>query len=388
MQLTCGLRKLMYPRILELPKLLKDKSFFLFGPRATGKSTMIKLQLPDAHVFDLLDRQTYRRLLSDPALIGQVIGNGPIVIDEIQKIPTLLDEVHRQIEGSKKTFLLTGSSARKLRRGAANLLGGRAWTAELMPLCFPEISDFEILRYLTRGGLPNAYQSEKWQEELGAYVGNYLQDEIQAEALTRNIEAFAEFLGIVAKSNGQEINYQSFASDCGVSQNTIKNYFQVLSDTLIGFTVPAYTKTTQRKAITRSKYYLFDIGVRNTLCEIDSIKAKSDSFGPAFEHFIVLELRAYISYFRKKMKLQYWRSTSKFEVDIVVDGKFALEVKATSHVQDKHLTGIRALKEEKGFPMYLVVSCDPEIRVTPDGILIYPWKSFLTKLWSDELGLS
>lgn len=377
----------MYKRKLNLTELLALKSFFLFGPRATGKSTLIRTQLPDAQVFDLLDRATFRRLLADPSLIGQGATNGPIVIDEIQKIPTLLDEVHRQIESKGRTFLLTGSSARKLRRGAANLLGGRAWTAELMPLCYPEISDFELTRYLTRGGLPMAYQSSHWFEELDAYVGNYLQDEILAESLTRNIEAFSEFLTMAARSNGEEVNLQSFASDCGVSQNTIKNYFQILADTLIGFSLPAYTKTTKRKAITRAKYYLFDVGVRNRLCDIESIAPKSDSFGRAFEHFIIMEMRAFNSYFRKKFRMQYWRSTSQFEVDLVIDGKMALEIKGVNQVMDKHLKGLRALKEEGRFPAYGVVSCDPEIRKTDDGIVIYPWQKFLESLWQGNLGL-
>ncbi|MEY4631440.1 MAG: hypothetical protein RIQ81_1560 [Pseudomonadota bacterium] len=362
------------------------KSFFLFGPRSTGKSTLIRNTLPDAQVFDLLDRATFRRLLSDPSLIGQSTKKGPIVIDEIQKIPTLLDEVHRQIENHGKTFLLTGSSARKLRRGAANLLAGRAWTAELMPLTSAEIDDFDLNRYLTRGGLPVAYQSERWLEELDAYVGNYLQDEILAESLTRNIEAFSEFLTLAAKSNGQEINLQSFATDCGVSQNTIKNYFQILTDTLIGFALPAYTKSTQRKAITREKYYLFDVGVRNRVCDIESVSPKTDSFGRAFEHFIVMEVRAFNSYFRKKMTLRYWRSTSQFEVDLLIDQKMALEIKGVNQVTDKHLKGLRALKDEGHFASYAVVSLDPEPRVTSDGIKIYPWQDFLRDLWRHKLG--
>jgi predicted AAA+ superfamily ATPase len=375
----------LYKRTLKLKELLAKKSFFLFGPRATGKSTLIKSSLPDAKVFDLLDRATFRRLLADPSLIGQGTGKGPIVIDEIQKIPSLLDEVHRQIESKRKTFLLTGSSARKLRRGAANLLAGRAWTAELMPLTSHEISDFDLNQYLTRGGLPVAYQSDHWLEELDAYVGNYLQDEILAESLTRNIEAFSEFLTIAAKSNGQEVNLQSFASDCGLSQNTIKNYFQILTDTLVGFALPAYTKTTQRKAITREKYYLFDIGVRNRICDIENISPKTDSFGGAFEHFIIMEVRAFNSYFRKRMSLNYWRSTSQFEVDLIIDGKVAVEIKGVNQVMDKHLKGIRALKEEGKIAEYFVVSLDPEIRVTSDGIKIYPWQNFLHDLWQDKL---
>jgi predicted AAA+ superfamily ATPase len=375
----------MYTRILTLPTFLKMKSFFLFGPRATGKSTLIRTQLANSVVFDLLDRSTFRRLLAEPALIGQAPSDAPVVIDEIQKLPTLLDQVHKLIEERGLTFLLTGSSARKLRRGAANLLGGRAWTLELLPLCYPEIPDFDLSRYLTRGGLPAAYQSDHWIDELEAYVGSYLQDEIMAESLTRNVEAFSEFLAIAARSNGEEVNLQNFASDCGVSQNTIKNYFEILTDTLIGFSLPAYTKSTRRKAITRQKYFLFDIGVRNILCDIHGVSPKTDSFGRTFEHFVLMEMRAYRAYHRKKFKMQYWRSTSQFEVDLVVDGQVAIEIKATDHVMDKHMKGLRALKEEGLFPSYIVVSCDPEIRRTEDGIMIYPWRDFLAALWSHKI---
>jgi len=374
-----------YKRTLNLPNLLSKKSFFLLGPRATGKSTLIRMQLPEAHVFDLLDRSTFRRLLADPSLIGQTLTDGPVVIDEIQKLPSLLDEVHRQIEAKGLHFLLTGSSARKLRRGAANLLGGRAWTAELMPLTYAELDDFDLTRYLTRGGLPVAYQSDHWCEELDAYIGTYLQDEILAESVTRNIDAFSEFLSLAARSNGEEVNLQNFANDCGVSQHTIKSYFQILTDTLIGFPLPAYTKTTRRKAITRQKYFLFDLGVRNRLCDIGPISPKTDSFGRTFEHFIMMELRAFRSYNRLKFSLQYWRSTSQFEVDVVIDGKLAIELKAVSQIMDKHLKGLRALKEEGKFPLYIAVSCDPEIRRTDDGILIYPWQQFLEDLWCRKL---
>ena len=256
----------MYKRILSLPNLLEMKSHFLFGARATGKSTLIKAQLKnEATVFDLLERDTYKRLLQEPSLLEKADPSKIIVIDEIQKIPSLLDEVHRLIQKNNTTFLLTGSSARKLKRGSSNLLAGRAWQANLFPLVSREITDFDLERYLTRGGLPQAYDSKYWQKELKAYISLYLREEVAAEALTRNLESFSEFLDLAALSNGQEINYQSFASDCGVSLNTIKNYFDILEDTLIGIKLPAFTKTKKRKAITRSKHYLFDTGVVNAL---------------------------------------------------------------------------------------------------------------------------
>ena len=377
----------MYLRTLQISELLKKKSFFLFGPRSTGKTTLIKQQLPHAKIYDLLDAEVYTMLLKKPSIIEEMItDNGQvIVIDEIQKLPSLLDEVHRLIEKYKIKFLLTGSSARKLRHGGANLLAGRAWPAHLFPLTFGEIPDFHLETYLTRGGLPQVYASSDAQEELESYVGTYLQEEIRAEALTRNVRSFAEFLDIIALSNGQEINYQNLASDCQVSPDTIRNYLQILEDTMLGFRLPGFTKTKKRKAVSRAKHYLFDIGVCNTLSKKSEIINGSKSFGENFEHFIILEVVAYNSYFRKKEELFYWRSTSQFEVDLIIGNKLAIEIKSTKLINDKHLKGLRILKEERLLQKYLVVSCDREKRVTSDGITIFPWKMFLEELWIGKI---
>lgn len=377
----------MYKRIIELNTLLKKKSFFLFGPRSTGKTTLIENQLDNCTIYDLLDAEVYRRLITRPKLIDEEAQNPSkiIVIDEVQKIPSILDEVHRLIQKRGLRFLLTGSSARKLKRGSANLLAGRAWRADLFPLSFSEIPNFDLLRYLNTGGLPHIYNNPEVEEELDSYVGTYLKEEIQAEALTRNIEAFAEFLDTIALSNGNEINYESLASDCQVSTSTLKNYIQVLEDTLIGFRLPGFRKTKIRKAISRSKHYLFDIGVTNNLCRRSEIKPKSELFGSAFEHFIILETRAYNGYMRKKQKLTYWRSTSQMEVDLLIGQKVAVEIKGTSLVSDKHLKGLRALKEESLFKKYIVVSLDQTKRTTNDGIEIIPWKEFLNSLWSNDI---
>jgi len=376
----------MQERIINLPNLLEKKSHFLFGPRSTGKSTLIRSQLrEEATVFDLLERDTYRRLLQQPNILAQADQSKIVVIDEIQKIPTLLDEVHRLIEKNKTTFLLTGSSARKLKHGGANLLAGRAWQADLFSLTSREIKGFDLEQYLTRGGLPHIYNSPYWQKELSAYVSLYLREEVAGEALTRNIEAFTEFLDMVARSNGQEINYQSFASDCGVSLNTIKNYFEILQDTLIGFYLPAFTKTKKRKAISRSKHYLFDIGVANALCDHAEVKQKSQLFGQAFEHFLVLEVRAALSYLDIAKSMYYWRSVNKQEVDMVVGSNIAIEIKGTNKVHDKHLKGLRALKEEGMIERYMLVSLDPIAQKTKDGIEFIHWESFLDLLWSRKL---
>ncbi len=375
----------MYKRILDLTNLLKKKSFFLFGPRGTGKTTLIQHTLPDATVIDMLEIKTYREYLKNPSIISEQKLQPVVVIDEVQKLPEILDEVHRLIESERLTFLLTGSSARKLKRGGANLLAGRAWWAELFPFTSKEIPDFDLITYLNRGGLPSIYPSNDYVEELRAYTALYLKEEIQNEALTRKVAQFSEFLDLMALANGQEISYQSLAGDCGVSANSIKNYIQVLEDTLVAFQLKAFTKTRKRKAISRSKLYLFDIGVTNSLANRGEIMEGSELFGNAFEHFIMLEVRAFLSYTRKITKMYYWRSTSRFEVDLILDNRWAVEVKGTTSIQDKHLKGIRALKEEGNIQNFAVVSCDRYERKTQDNITIFPWKLFLEKLWNGKI---
>ena len=374
-------------RLLKLDELLKKKSFFLFGPRSTGKTTLIQRQIPDSRIYDLLDARQFTRLTKNPNLLEEENRQDPrlIVIDEIQKIPSLLDEVHRLISQYNWSFLLTGSSARKLKRGAANLLAGRAWIAELFPLTSHEIPDFDLVTYLNRGGLPNVYFSQNPHEELENYISLYLKEEIQQESLTRNLPSFTAFLDAIALSNGEEINFESFASDCAVSPMTARNYLQILEDTLIGFSLEGFRKTKKRKAISRLKHYLFDVGVVNTLCERGEIRPKSELFGKAFEQFVIQEIRACLSYRRLKKRMFYWRSTSGFEVDLILDQDLALEIKSTSMIGERDLKGLRALKEEGLIRRYAIVSLDKELRETSDGIRIYPWKAFFQRLWQGGL---
>ena len=377
----------MYARRLDLAGLLRKKSVFLLGPRSTGKSTLIGQQLPEARTYDLLDADVFNRLLREPRLLAEENERNVIIaIDEIQKLPQLLDEVHRLIERDKRRFVLTGSSARKLKRGASNLLAGRAWETRLFPLTFGELPRFDLTRYLNRGGLPQVYDSDDFAEELKSYSNLYLREEIQAEGLTRNLPAFARFLDAIALSNGEELSYQGLASDCGLPASTVVNYVQILDDTLLGFSVASFKRTKKRKAITRGKHFLFDVGVTNTLCRRGVIQPKSELFGKAFEHFIVLEARAYLSYARRDDELAYWRSTSQFEVDLIIGDRLAIEIKSTDLVGDRHLRGLRALKEEKGLIRdFAVVSLDKHARRTEDGIHIWPWSEFLQRLWSGDL---
>jgi predicted AAA+ superfamily ATPase len=377
---------LMYRRLLKLSELLKKKSFFLFGPRATGKTTLIEQSLPNAQVVDLLHSKTYSMLVRNPSTLEEIITDPKkiVVIDEVQKLPELLDEVQRLIRKRGITFLLTGSSARKLKHGAANLLGGRAWEARLLPLVSAEIGDLDLERIVNHGGIPDIYNSDDPDEDLTAYVDTYLREEIKAEAVTRQISAFVEFLDACALSNGQEINYESLAGDLQISPSTLKNYFQILEDTLIGFRLKGFTDTRKRKATVRAKHYLFDLGVSRHLSKQGFIKLGSRAFGDAFEHFIILETRAYLSYTRQRVEQRYWRSVSQFEVDLLIGTSQAIEIKATEHPTEKHLRGLRALMEEGIFKNYYLVCLTPHKRVTEDGIIIVNWRDFLAEMWRGE----
>lgn len=250
---------------------------------------------------------------------------------------------------------------------------------------YHEIPSFDLRTYLNTGGLPAIYGNPNYSEELRAYTGLYLKEEIREEALTRNISSFAEFMELLALTSGEELSYSSLASDCGVSPNSIKNYIEILKDTLIAFELPSFTKTRKRKAISRSKLYLFDVGVTNSLARRGKIEIGSELFGKTFEYFLMQEIRAYLSYTRKEVTMSYFRSTSQFEVDLILDKIWALEFKGVKLVHDRYLKGLRALKEEGIIRNFAIVSLDAEKRKTTDGILIYPWKNFLDDLWSQKL---
>jgi predicted AAA+ superfamily ATPase len=380
------------PRTLDLRRLLSRKSHFLFGPRGTGKTRLIRETLPGAPVIDLLSDDVYSRLLRRPSALVEMLPprapkGGPVVIDEVQKLPALLDEVHRLIELSSLRFLLTGSSARKLKRGAANLLGGRAWEARLFPLTSAELElgdDLDLTRFLNTGGLPAVYFADSPSDELRAYARLYLKEEIQAESLVRRFDHFARFLDVAALVSGEELNFEAVASDAGVPARTVASYFEILEDTLLGFQVHSFRRTKLRKAIKRSKFYIFDVGVAGALARRGQIEMGSSAFGKAFEHFLVQEVRAYLSYRNLDLDLCYWRSTSQQEVDVVVGTELAIEIKATERIGERHVRGLIALREEKLVKRHLVVSRDPVSR-TFGSIRAIPWRQFLSELWSDAL---
>jgi predicted AAA+ superfamily ATPase len=377
-------------RTLDLCSLLKKKSHFLFGPRSTGKSYLARKQLSEQAIFiDLLDGSTYLRLLANPSLLESII-NSPgqqgkiVVIDEIQKVPLLLDQVHRIIELEKRTFLLTGSSARKLRGGGGNLLAGRAWDSRLFPLTAHEIPNFNLDKLLRYGGLPNVYYSDFPSDELSAYVKTYLAEEIQAEGVVRKIPQFARFLKLAALSNGQLLNFSSVSSDCGVSASTIREYFSILEDTLIGWMVAPWQDSKKRKAIQTSKFYLFDLGVTHALAGTETLDRNSDLYGTSFEQWIGLELRAYCSYRRIRGDVTFWRSVNGQEVDFLVGTTLAVEVKATERTLARHGAGLRALQDEGIFKRFIVVSNDSLCR-SADGVEFMHWRDFIRDLWDGDI---
>ena len=384
----------MYKRIQQL-NLSSQETCFIWGPRQTGKSTLLKMLFPQAIRYDLLLSTEYQRLLREPSLIReQCLAQGldansqrdPIIIDEIQKIPALLDEVHWLMENKGLRFILCGSSARKLRRGHANLLGGRAIRYELYPLVFPEIPAFSLIKALNSGLIPRHYDSARPSRLIQSYVGDYLKEEIAAEALTRNIPAFSRFLEVAALSNGEILNYSNIARECGISSPTVKEYFQILEDTLIGRQLPAFRKRKKRRLVTSPKFYFFDLFPVIHFSRRGKVVPGSELFGRAFEHYIWMEIVAHSSYSELFYPISYWRTASGFEVDFILgDHEIAIEVKSTELAHTTHLKGLRRFKEEYSARRSIVVSLDAKPRMTEDGIEILPWQIFLERLWAGEI---
>ncbi|MBI3261607.1 MAG: ATP-binding protein [Acidobacteria bacterium] len=371
-------------RLLNLSDLLARKSHFLFGPRQTGKSTLVLRQLAGARVYDLLDSTTYLALSRSPERIAQELAPGDrvVVIDEIQRLPTLLHEVHRLIEQRGVRFLLTGSSARTLRRGGVNLLGGRARTKYLHPLTYRELGPrFDLEIAIARGLLPSIYFSDDAAADLQAYAGSYLQEEIVAEGATRNVPAFSRFLKVAALCNGSIVNFTNVANDAQVARTTVYEYFEILTDTLILHELPAWRKSRKRKPLVSSKYYFFDVGVVGAL-QGRSVRPGTPEFGPAFETYLMHELLSFRD-FASGQVLSYWRSTSGFEVDFLIEDHTAIEVKAKPNVSVRDLRSLVALAEEARLKRYLCVSLEPRARRV-GAVTILPFRQFLDALWSGE----
>lgn len=373
----------MYQRTLKLSQALQKKSHFLFGPRSTGKTWLIRHELPQAQIFNLLNTETFNRLVRNPHLIESEIHSDLVVIDEVQKLPALLDEVHRLIEEKNIRFLLTGSSARKLKGGGANLLAGRARSLALFPLTSREIVPFDLDRYCNSGGIPMIYDSDEPWIELKNYVELYLKEEIIAEATVRRIDHYARFIDVIGMRSGSELNYQKIAIESGVPPRTVDNFVEVLCDTLLAFELPAFRLTKRRKSVSKSKIYLFDVGVANYLSGRKNILPKSEAFGKAFEHFVIQEIRACMSYRQLDGELTYWRTVGgAYEVACIIGGEIAVEIKASDRFHESMLDGLKALKEERKMRRYILVSRDPTPRQI-DGIEVMGYQAFLDTLWSE-----
>ncbi len=382
----------MFERMLMLPE-SGTETFFLWGPRQAGKSTLLKLRYPDGVWVDLLKADEFRRYVARPELLREELeasGPGPsrqVVIDEIQKVPALLDEVHWLIENRGLHFALCGSSARKVRRGAANLLGGRAIRYEMRGLTAGEIGGaFDLDRALNHGYLPRIYESAKPRRLLDAYIADYLREEVAAEGLVRNLPAFSGFLDAAALSDGDPVNYSNIARECGVSGPTAKSYFDILTDTLLARWLPRWQRRAKRRLSGAPKLYFDDVGVVNRLARRGEIERGSDMYGKAFENWVFHELSAFVSYRDLDEQLTYWRLPSKIEVDFVIgDMRLAIEAKATANVTRKHLKGLRTLAEEHPGVRRIVVCLEPRPRRTDDGIDIVPAIDFAHRLWQGDI---
>ena len=371
-------------RGLDLTALLEKKSHFLFGPRQTGKTTLIRGTLPGARVYDLLDSAVYLALSRHPGRLAEELADGVrvVAIDEIQRLPELLNEVHRLIEERGIRFLLTGSSARKLRRGGVNLLGGRARTRYLHPLTRAELgSHFDLARAVERGTLPSIYFSDDPAADLEAYGGTYLQQEVAAEGATRNVPAFGRFLRVAALCNGTIVNFTKVANDAQVPRTTVYEYFEILKDTLLVRELPAWRRSVRRKPLASSKYYFFDVGVVSAL-QGRLLRRATPEFGAGFETWLMHELSAWSDY-RSGEALHFWRSTSGFEVDFIIGDHTAVEVKAGATVSSTDLKSLRALREEAKLKRYLCVCFEPRRRMV-EGIEVLPYDRFLEALWKGE----
>lgn len=384
----------MIERILDL-QLPQGQSAFLWGPRKTGKSTYLKTHFSESIWYDFLNTEIFFALSARPALLREQLAAQPgeklklpVILDEVQKIPTILDEVHWLIENKGLGFILCGSSARKLKRAHANMLGGRAWRYELFPLTYPELEQADLLKILNHGLLPQHYLAAEQAASrfLNAYLRDYMKEEIFDEGLTRNIPAFTRFFEMLPFSHGELINYSKIATDCGVDSKTVKGYFEILVDTLLGDFLLPYQKRIGRDIISRTpKFYLFDVGVAGALSHRKLTTTSGEEFGKALEHYILMELRAYFGYKEIGGNIAYWRTKTGLEVDFILDhGKIAIEVKGSTMVRKPDIKGLLAFSEEHA-PQRSIVVCNEALPRKVGQVEFMPWKHFLEQLWEGRI---
>lgn len=383
-----------YQRLLKI-KLPKKQSAFLWGARKTGKSTLLKHLFPDAPYYDLLKSDLFLMLLKEPHIFREEVlalepKNQLVIIDEIQKVPALLDEVHWLIENTDFQFILCGSSARKLKRMEVNMLGGRAWKYSFFPLTYPEMPTYHLLEIFRTGTIPSHFNNPHYKKALKSYLEDYITLEIQAEGLVRNLPAFARFMDCLRFSHGEMISYSNMAREAGIDQKTVKEYFQILEDTLIGYFVYPYRKKVSREIISDiPKFYLFDVGLANAIKKADIPDLKGPDAGKSLEHLILLELTAYRGLHEKDFTIQYWRTKTGLEVDFILgNGEVAIEVKLQGNVQKADIKGLRAFMEEHKPKKNYVISLVPRARkmtLEEGDVDILPVELFMKKLWNQEI---
>jgi uncharacterized protein len=385
----------LYKRFLKIDLPVKQ-SAFLWGARKTGKSTYLKQRFSKAIYYDLLLSDLYLRLMQAPhEFREEVLALDPksgslIIVDEVQKIPALLDEIHWLIENTDFQFILCGSSARKLKNLRVNLLGGRAWKYSFFPLIYPEITDFNLLRILVHGTIPSHYHASSINKALQAYIEDYLTLEIQAEGLVRNLPKFARFLESLRFCHGEMVNFSNIGRDCSIDPKTVKEYFQILVDTLLGYYIYPYRKKVKRDLISDTpRFYLFDVGVANYILKRSIVDLKGEAAGRSLEHYIFLELTAYKNLTDKRFEIYYWRTKTGIEVDFILgDAEVAIEVKIMNHIDKEDLKGLYAFMEEHPNAINYLVSQVPRARKIQNekGIIeILPVQDFLGKLWAGEI---
>ncbi len=379
-------------RMLRI-NLPKGKSAFLWGPRKTGKTTFLKEAFPNSLLYDMLQTDLFLDFIKRPYLLREQILSStprqlkePIIIDEVQKIPQMLDEVHWLIENKGLRFLLCGSSARKLKRGKANLLGGRAWRYEMHPLVFREVENLDLLKALNRGLIPAHYLEEDYRKSLRAYVRDYLKEEVFDEGLTRNIPAFSRFFEAMGYTHGELTNYANIARECGVDAKTVKEYYQILIDTLLGTLIEPYKRRQERQVITKAgKFYLFDVGVAGILTGRHIPDQRGEQFGRGLEHFILMEILAHRSYSELDYEVNFWRTKSGLEVDFILGrGEVAVEVKGTSRVDKTDLYPLKSFSQEY-HPKRAYLVCNERQKRAHEDIRIVPWRDFLSMLWGGDI---
>lgn len=374
---------------------MQGRSLFLWGPRKTGKSSWLRQQFPDAVLIDLLKTDVFAEYASRPALLRERQAawqaqkrSRLIIIDEVQKCPSLLDEVQWLIENREQAFVLSGSSARKLRRDHANLLGGRAWRRELRPFCFAEIGTVNLEKVMASGLLPPHFLSPAPREDLRSYVADYLRDEIALEAQRRDIPAFSDFLRVAALTSGELLNYTNVARECGVSAKVVRGYFDLLEDTLLGFRVAPWTRSRNRRMILTEKFYLFDVGVANHLARRKP-KEGTPEFGHSLEQLLLMELMAYRAYRAQDIEIAFWRTSTGQEVDFLINDKaLAVELKSSQRIFTADLHGLTALADDGPVRRRVLVSLEREPRELHDAhgkLELMPWWLFLERLWSGGL---